>query len=93
MKKCKKRIDQYRAILASMGKDFDKHRVLSFGFKQGGTERYHLELMMSGNVIPYILFDGTDGVAQVVIPEDADISLFVELAGRLGGTRRTPILI
>ena len=92
-KKPTTREQTYRDALAISGIDWTTVKVACYSFpEEDKVQLLHLALMIAR--VNYILFDGVDASAYILLEKDDNISpqKIAEIAGELGGKERTPNL-
>lgn len=92
-KKEKTRGQKYQEALAISGIEWATVKVACYSFPEENTVQiFHFALMNAR--VDYILFDGVETSAYILLDKDDDKSpqKIAEIAGKLGGTERTPNL-
>lgn len=90
-KKAITREQKYKDALAISGIEWATVKVACYSFPEENTVQiFHFALMNAG--VNYILFDGVETSAYVLLDKDDDKSpqKIAEIAGKLGGIERTP---
>lgn len=93
IKKSITREQKYQDALALSGISWSIVKIVCYSFpEEDKVQLLHLALMIAR--VNYILFDGVDASAYILLEKDDNISpqKIAEIAGELGGKERTPNL-
>lgn len=92
-KKAITREQKYKDALAISGIEWATIKVACYSFpEEYEVNLFHFALMNAG--VNYILFDGAETSAYIILEKDDNVSpqKIAEIAGKLGGSERTPNL-
>ena len=92
-KKAITREQKYKDALAISGIEWATVKVACYSFpEENKVQIFHFALMNAG--VNYILFDGAETSAYILLDKDDNLSpqKIAEIAGKLGGSERTPNL-